>query len=82
MPKSRSRQRDRRRPYAAPPPKKRRRASPRWFGFVVLGLMGLGVLVIVLNYMAVLPPGRTVPGWLWGGLALIAGGFVAATQWR
>ncbi len=81
MPRSRSRPRSRRRPYAAPPPKRRPRESPRWYGFLVLGLMAVGVAMIVLNYMGVMP-GGSLPLWLWVGLGLIAGGFVAATQWR
>lgn len=81
MPRSRSRQRSRRRPYAAPPPRRRPKASPRWYGFLVLGLMGIGVAMIVLNYMGLLP-GDSRPLWLWLGLAFIAAGFGAATQWR
>lgn len=81
MPKSRSRRRDRHRPYAAPPPKKRPKASPRWYGFLVLGLMLVGVTMIVLNYMGIMP-GDTRQLWLWLGLGFIAAGFVAATQWR
>lgn len=81
MPRSRSRQRDRRRPYAAPTPKKRPKASPRWYGFLVLGLILFGVAMIVLNYMGIMP-GGTRQLWLWLGLGFIAGGFIAATQWR
>jgi hypothetical protein len=44
--------------------------------------MAIGVALIVLNYMGLLPPGETRPLWLWLGLGFIAGGFVAATQWR
>lgn len=76
MPKSKSK----RRRYQ-PPPKKNPKPSPRWFGWLVLGLMGLGVAVIVLNYMG-LVPGGTRPAWLYSGLAAIALGFVAATRWR
>jgi len=81
MPKSKGRQRDRRRPYAAPPPRRKPKASPRWYGILVLGLMILGVAMIVLNYMGLMP-GDTRQLWLWLGLGFIAGGFVAATQWR
>ncbi|HZD17185.1 MAG TPA: cell division protein CrgA [Actinomycetota bacterium] len=81
MPKSRGRQKRSPRPYAAPPPKKRPKESPSWYGFLVLGLMGLGVAIIVLNYMSVMP-GGTQQHWLWIGLGIIAAGFGAATQWR
>ncbi len=81
MPRSRSRRRTRSRPYAAPPPRRRPKESPRWYGFLVLGLMAVGVATIVLNYMGLMP-GESQPLWLWVGLAFIAGGFVAATQWR
>jgi hypothetical protein len=79
MPKSRSRQRERRRAYVPQPQKKRRKASPKWFGFLILGLMGLGVAIIVANYMR----GDSAQNlWLFTGLALVAVGFGLATQWR
>ncbi|HLA91950.1 MAG TPA: cell division protein CrgA [Actinomycetota bacterium] len=81
MPKSRQRQKRSNRPYAAPPTKAKPKASPRWYGFLVLGLILAGVLVIVLNYMGAVP-GGTQQHWLWIGLGVIAAGFVAATQWR
>lgn len=81
MPKSRSRQKRTSRPYTTPPTKARPKASPTWYGFLVIGLILCGVAVIVLNYMSVIP-GGTQQHWLWIGLAVIAGGFAAATQWR
>ena len=81
MPKSRQRQRRTSRPYAPHPEKKRPKASPRWYAYLVLGLILLGVAVIVLNYMNFIP-GGTESHWLWIGLGLIAAGFAAATQWR
>ncbi len=82
MPKSRQRQRRGSRPYAAPPPKKKPKASPGWYGYLVLGLIVLGVLIIVLNYANFLLPGGTQQHWLWVGLGVIAAGFIAATRWR
>ncbi|HEX7464744.1 MAG TPA: cell division protein CrgA [Actinomycetota bacterium] len=81
MPKSRQRQRSKRRSYVAPPPKRKPKDSPPWFGWLILGVMGLGVLTIVFNYMN-LVPGGTNQGYLWGGLALIAVGFGLATRLR
>ncbi len=51
---------------------------------LILGVMGLGVAMIVLNYLpgAPLLPGDTSNLWLWLGLGFIALGFVGATQWR
>jgi hypothetical protein len=84
MPKSRSRQKEKRRPYAAPPPKKKRKESRPWFGWLILGVMALGVAIIVLNYMGLMlgDHGDAQNYWLWVGLALIAVGFGLATQLR
>jgi hypothetical protein len=80
MPESRGRQqRQARRPYVPAPPQRKRRASPRWYGYVTLGFMIVGVAVIVWNYMR---GDNANPMYLFGGLALIAIGFGLATQWR
>jgi hypothetical protein len=81
MPKSRQRTKRRSRPYAPPPTRRRPKASPRWYGYLVLGLILVGVAVIVLNYMDFIP-GGTQQHWLWVGLGVIAAGFVAAVRWR
>lgn len=76
MPKSKSK----RRRYQ-PPPKKKHKPSPRWYGALMLGTMLVGVVIIVLNYMSLMPgTGGTAANWpLWSGLGLIAAGFVLAT---
>lgn len=78
MPKSKSK-----RSRYQPPPKKKPKPSPRWFGVLVLAILGLGVLTIVLNYLALIPwetQARNL--YLWSGLGAIAVGFGLATQWR
>jgi ABC-type Fe3+ transport system permease subunit len=84
MPESRSRpKKTRSRRYQLEPQRKKRStSSPRWYGPMLIGLMALGVAVIVLNYMGILLPGATNNGWLWGGLGIIALGFVGTMYWR
>ena len=79
MPKSKSK-----RSSYQPPPKKKPKPSPPWFGVVVLSILGIGVAVIILNYLGItaLLPGSPRNLYLWGGLGAIALGFALATQWR
>jgi hypothetical protein len=64
-----------------PPVPKNVRSSPRWFGAAVLALLVLGVLIILLNYLTVLP--YSVSAWyLVVGLVVIFVGFVMATRYR
>lgn len=79
MPKSKSK----RRTYQAPP-RKKPKPSPRWFGALILVLMAIGVVMIVLNYLGLIPGqgGNASNVYLFLGLGLIAAGFMAATQWR
>ncbi len=84
MPKSKQRRRRARRPYYPEPPKKARKPSPRWYGPLVLGLIFLGVLTIVFNYMGLLPgtSHQATPSGLWVGLAEIALGMTGLTVLR
>ena len=89
MPKSRSRSRAaEKRRYQLEPTKKapRQKPSPRWYAPLVLGLMGLGVLLIVLNYIwpQVVPFTHDVtsPVVLFVGLGLIGVGFLGTTKIR
>ena len=79
MPKSKSK----RRRYQAPP-KKKHKPSPAWYGALILVFFGLGVALIVLNYLSLVPFTTMDPSnwFLFGGLAGIALGFILATQWH
>ena len=83
MPKSKGRKKPKKtggRYNVTPARKKRHKDSPRWYGPLILAIMGVGVAVIVLNYMGIMP-GGTKPMWLFAGLGLIALGFVGTMFW-
>jgi hypothetical protein len=64
-----------------PPIPRSVKVSPKWMGLLILALLILGAFVIVFNYFDVLPASPT--NWyLLGGIGLIAGGFVVATQYH
>lgn len=79
MPKSKSK----RRRYQ-PPPKPKPKPSPRWVGPLVLSILFSGVILILLNYIGLIPGtgGQAQNLYLWIGLGLIALGFGAATKLR
>lgn len=70
--------------YTAPNPASHRGPSPRWVPILMFALWGAGLLVIILNYMGVMPgTGDEGSGWyLVGGLGAILGGIMVATQYR
>jgi hypothetical protein len=55
-----------------------------WVPVLMFGLLLAGALMIVLNYLGLLPTdsGEASNWWLLGGLGLISLGFVTATQYR
>ncbi len=55
--------------------------SPSWVPILMGLLLVLGVLMILLNYVDLLP-GAPSNWYLLGGLGLVLGGIVAATQYR
>ena len=57
-----------------------RRSAP-WFGPAILILMIFGILMILLNYLTVLP-GSVSIWYLVGGLVCIFGAFVMATVYH
>ncbi len=85
MPKSKGRKKQKSRGYQlGSSPKAKHKSSPRWYGPLIIVLMAVGVLIIVLNYVGVIPgtDGTASPTWLWVGLGLIGVGFVGTTFWR
>jgi hypothetical protein len=78
MPKSKSK-----RVRYQPPPKKKPKPSPPWLGVTILTILFAGVIVIVLNYLGLIPGTDQAENlYLWIGLGAIALGFGLATQWR
>jgi Cell division protein CrgA len=55
--------------------------SPHWYGWLILDLLIFGMLVIVLNYLDVLP-GATSSWYLALGLVTMFAGFYLATRYR
>jgi hypothetical protein len=64
-----------------PPIPREQKVSPPWVPVLMFALLGLGVAVIVLNYLGVLP-GDTKNWYLVLGLGLITAGFVTATNYH
>jgi len=62
--------------------------SPTWVPVLMFGLLLIGALVIIVNYLGYLPPyedgfGTGTSNWyLLGGLGLILGGIMTATKFR
>jgi hypothetical protein len=67
--------------YTPPTVNKADLPSPIWVPVLMFGLLIVGALAIVLNYLGVLP-GGTDNKYLLVGLVGILGGIVAATQYR
>ena len=85
MPVSKGRKKAKKRP--TPPSKpavteeKQRGASPIWYVGVMFGLMVVGIIVILLNYIDVMP-GGTSNLWLLLGLGGIGVGFAMTLNYR
>ena len=78
-----------RRTTPAPPPTSRYtppiprelKVSSIWVPIIMFTLLGLGVLVIIANYLG-LVPGDTSNWYLLAGLGLILAGIITATQYH
>lgn len=70
--------------YTAPVPAARKGPSPRWVPVLMFALWGVGLAMILANYMGLLPGSADGGnGWyLIGGLGLILAGIITATQYR
>jgi uncharacterized membrane protein len=66
--------------YTAPAPKNKP-SSPMWVPAVMFALLVTGTLVIVLNYLGMLP-GEQQNSYLLLGLVEITAGFIFATIYR
>ena len=64
-----------------PPIPRSQKVSPPWVPVLMFALLGLGMLVILLNYVEVLP-GGTKNAYLLMGLGSILGGIITATQYH
>ncbi len=67
--------------YTPPDPAGVKGPSPTWVPVLMFALLGIGVVVIITNYLGVLPGGSD-NRWLLGGLGLVLGGIITATQYR
>ena len=73
-----------------PPVPREMKVSPTWVPVLMFTLLGLGMLVILLNYLGVLPAlwwdnppdSDTSNWWLLIGLGSILAGIMTATQYR
>lgn len=70
--------------YTAPVPAAKKGPSPRWVPVLMFALWGVGLAMILANYMGLLPGSADGGnGWyLIGGLGLILAGIITATQYR
>ncbi len=56
--------------------------SPQWFLWLIVAFFVLGMLMIVVNYIAIVLPGAPSNWYLFGGLGLVLAGIVSLTQYH
>ena len=68
--------------YTAPIPMEYR-SSPWWVPALILTFFGIGILVILLNYLPIhVLPGQPSNWYLFVGLGCIVAGFISATRYH
>ena len=77
MPESKSK----RSRYTPPPPKKAP-PSKLWVPVGITTMLTVGLLLVVTNYLNLLPGPETENRYLLLGIALISGGFLLSTNYR
>lgn len=55
------------------------KVSPTWVPILLFSLLAAGTVLIIVNYLGLIP-GGTSNWWLLAGLGLILGGVITATQ--
>jgi len=65
-----------------PPTPKSKKVSPPWVPVLMFVCLGLGTIIILLNYVGLMPGGEANNWYLLIGLGLITAGFLIATQYR
>ena len=75
MPKSKGRRKPKHRSQPARPEPEKHKESPTWYVAIRFGVMAIGGLIVILNYLGV-GPGGTASIWLYSGQGHIAVGFV------
>ena len=65
-----------------PPIPREQKVSPGWVPALMFTCLGVGVLVILANYVGLMPGGEANNWYLLIGLGLITAGFLTATQYR
>jgi hypothetical protein len=65
-----------------PPPVKKAPPSKLWVPATMFTMLAVGVLVIVANYLQLLPGGEAENRYLFVGLGLFTGGAILSTQLR
>lgn len=65
-----------------PPVPREQKVSSRWVPILMFTFLALGMVMIVFNYLNLLPGDDPSNWYLLGGLGLITMGFVVATRWR